>query len=72
MRLTKDQLLRRLEEAVGETEDMRKMMAAVTEQTRAVEAVETDAWCSIEFAQERLGGLAGSLESLRRDVQSDL
>lgn len=72
MRLTKEQLLRRLEEVLSETEDMQKMMAAVTEQTRAVDAVETEAWCSIEFAQERLGGLAGSLESLRRDVQSDM
>jgi hypothetical protein len=70
--LTKEQLVRRLDCAVAEARELQQMMLAVTEQTRAVDAVETDAWCSIEFSQERLDRFAASLEELRRDVLSDL
>lgn len=72
MILTKDELLRRLDALGQEVGDMRDMMVAVTEQTRPVDAIDTDAWCSVEFAQERLDELGANVERLRRDVLSDL
>lgn len=72
MKLSKAVLIQRLEEFTAEVEELQRMMVAVTEQTRPVDAIETDAWCSIEFAQERLGRLADGLERLTRDARDDL
>lgn len=72
MILTKDELVRQLDSLVQEVSEMRLLMAGITEVLRPIDAVETDIWCGVEFSQEQLDVLMGRIESLRRDVASDL
>lgn len=51
---------------------MGDMLVEISEHTRPVDAIETDAWCSLEWGAERLSELAAKVESLRRDVLADL
>lgn len=72
MILTKEVLLRKLDELELEFESMRSLVERVKEITRPFEDLDTDTWSEIEWTQERLDQLGAQLAVLRRDVLTDL
>lgn len=73
MRLTKDELVRRLDALGEELSALTPTVAQVTEITRGVDDVDTDDWAVINYlSEEQLPKVVEAVANLRRDVVSDL
>jgi hypothetical protein len=73
MILTKDVLLRKLDNFELELGQLRDKAKEISEELRGVEEVDTDTWCVLDWwAETEINRLAADVAALRRDVLTDL